>query len=218
MNLSDNQLHLFDEADAEHHHCMTIAGVDEVGRGPLAGPVVAAAVILGAKFTLKGLKDSKQLSHQQRLQLAEQLKGSVLAWATGWCSVAEIDQLNILQASLLAMQRAVARLSPGADFVKVDGNKLPQLPMPAEAIIKGDSKVVAISAASILAKVERDQEMARLALIYPGYGFAEHKGYPTAAHLRAIHTLGVTDIHRRTFKPVRMVLENMQHKQHKGQA
>jgi len=183
-----------------------IAGVDEVGRGPLAGPVVAAAVILHPERSIEGLKDSKKLSHRQRLGLAEQIKQQSVAWATGWSSVEEIDELNILQASLLAMQRAVSRLSPAATQVKVDGNKLPKLNIPAEAIVQGDAKVAAISAASILAKVERDTEMERLDRIYPGYGFAGHKGYPTRQHLAALETHGVTDIHRRSYAPVKQCL------------
>jgi ribonuclease HII len=184
-----------------------IAGVDEVGRGPLAGPVVAAAVILNEEKPVAGLKDSKKLTHQQRLRLAELIKENALSWSTGWCSVEEIDRLNILQASLLAMQRAVERLTIKADFVKVDGNKLPEFTVPAEAIVKGDTKVASISAASIVAKVERDLEMERLDKLYPGYGLAEHKGYPTRKHLTALGILGVTEIHRKSYKPVKRILE-----------
>jgi len=183
-----------------------VAGVDEVGRGPLAGPVVAAAVILDPDKPIAGLQDSKKLSSKQRLHLSEMIKNQALAWATGWCTVAEIDELNILQASLLAMQRAVAELTPVPDFVKVDGNRLPQFDIAGEAIVQGDSKVAAISAASILAKVERDQELERLDKLYPGYGLAGHKGYPTRAHLTALGRLGVTDIHRKSYKPVKELI------------
>lgn len=188
---------------------LRIAGVDEVGRGPLAGPVVAAAVILDPDKPVTGLKDSKKLAHKRRLELTGLIKENALAWSTAWCSVAEIDELNILQASLLAMQRAVEKLTPAADCARVDGNKLPRLGIPAEAIVKGDSKVAAISAASILAKVERDLEMIRLDRIYPGYGLADHKGYPTPQHLQALSHLGPTEIHRKSYKPVRMVLEKL---------
>ena len=202
--MNDSQLNLF---PPNENSFQRVAGVDEVGRGPLAGPVVAAAVILDPARPVAGLKDSKKLSHRQRLQLSGQIKSNALAWATAWCSVEEIDQLNILQASLLAMQRAVEKLSPEPQFVKVDGNKLPELSVPAEAIVKGDSKVAAISAASILAKVERDLEMERLDKVFPGYGLADHKGYPTAKHLEALKALGVTEIHRRSYKPVKCLLD-----------
>ena len=205
ISMNEPQLGLFEQLGAD---CQRVAGVDEVGRGPLAGPVVAAAVILDPQRPVEGLKDSKKLSHEQRLQLQAEIKEKALAWATGWCTVEEIDELNILQASLLAMQRAVEKLAPAAEFAQVDGNKLPNLSIPAEAIVKGDSKVPAISAASILAKVERDLEMARLDQEYPGYGLATHKGYPTAQHLNALRELGVTDIHRRSYKPVRDLLDN----------
>lgn len=223
MNMGEQQLSLFqdDAANASGEEksddlsdslCVKpeaeqkVAGVDEVGRGPLAGPVVAAAVILDPDKPIAGLQDSKKLSSKQRLHLSELIKNQALAWATGWCTVAEIDALNILQASLLAMQRAVAKLTLVPDFVKVDGNKLPQFDIPAEAIVQGDSKVAAISAASILAKVERDQELERLDKLYPGYGLAGHKGYPTRAHLTALSHLGVTDIHRKSYKPVKELI------------
>ncbi len=182
------------------------AGVDEAGRGPLAGPVVAAAVILDPNRPIAGLKDSKQLSASQRESLAEQIREHSLAWAVAWADHEEIDHLNILQASLLAMVRAVAALTPQPLQVVVDGNRCPAVPQPVTAIVKGDTKVPAISAASILAKVERDAAMCRLDILYPGYGFAVHKGYPTAAHLAALDVQGVCAVHRRTFGPVRRTL------------
>ncbi|HID49435.1 MAG TPA: ribonuclease HII [Chromatiales bacterium] len=184
-----------------------VAGVDEVGRGPLAGPVVAAAVILDPDQPLDGLVDSKQLSGSRREELAVRIRESALTWALGRAEVEEIDRINILQASLLAMQRAVAALQPAAEFALVDGNRLPVLACAAEAVIKGDTRVPVISAASILAKVARDREMVRLDAAYPGYGFAKHKGYPTRAHLEVLRREGVCDIHRRSFRPVRRVLE-----------
>ncbi len=199
-----DQLGLFDIEDAVYRFT---AGVDEVGRGPLAGPVVAAAVILDPEKPIKGLKDSKKLSHSQRIRLAEAIKNNAVAWSIARCSVAEIDRINILQASLLAMKRAIETLQPPAEYAFIDGNKLPALSIPAEAIVKGDSKIASISAASILAKLERDQEMVRLDRVYPGYGLAAHKGYPTAQHLEALRSLGVTSIHRRSYKPVKELLE-----------
>lgn len=184
-----------------------VAGVDEVGRGPLAGPVVAAAVILDPDRPVDGLADSKQLSGARREELAARIRDSALAWALGRAEVEEIDRINILQASLLAMQRAVAALQPAAEFALVDGNRLPVLDCAAEAVIQGDSRVAVISAASILAKVARDREMIRLDATYPGYGFAKHKGYPTRAHMQALRRQGVCEIHRRSFRPVRRVLE-----------
>ena len=182
-----------------------VAGVDEVGRGPLAGPVVAAAVILDPAWPIEGLADSKKLSAKRRETLAEVIRERALAWALGRAEVEEIDQLNILQASLLAMQRAVAALQPQAEFALVDGNRCPRLACPAEAVIKGDERVAVISAASIIAKVARDREMIELDQHYPGYGLARHKGYPTKAHLESLRRLGVTDIHRLTFGPVRKI-------------
>jgi ribonuclease HII len=184
-----------------------IAGVDEVGRGPLAGPVVTAAVILDPNNPIAGLADSKALSEQKRERLFDEIKEKALAWAIGRCEVEEIDALNILQATMTAMQRAVAGLSPQPEHALIDGNRCPKLPCSCEFIIKGDSKVAAISAASIIAKVTRDREMVELDRQYPGYGLAGHKGYPTKAHIAALHELGVTPIHRRTFGPVRRVLE-----------
>lgn len=179
------------------------AGVDEVGRGPLAGDVVTAAVILDPKNPIEGLADSKKLSEKKREMLFEIIKEKALAWSVARCSVEEIDQLNILQASLLAMKKAVETLSLQPEHVWVDGNKIPQWHYSAEAVVKGDSRVPAIAAASILAKVTRDREMVEFDKVYPGYGFAGHKGYPTKVHLAALDELGVTPIHRRSYAPVR---------------
>jgi ribonuclease HII len=179
-----------------------VAGVDEAGRGPLAGPVVAAAVILDPERPILGLKDSKQLSAEQRERLAPEIRARCLAWAVAWADHEEIDRLNILQASLLAMARAVAALVLQPQRVLVDGNRCPPVPQPVDAIVKGDSLVPAISAASILAKTERDAAMCRLDALYPGYGFAVHKGYPTAVHLAALERQGACAIHRRSFGPV----------------
>jgi ribonuclease HII len=184
-----------------------IAGVDEVGRGPLAGPVVTAAVILDPNNPIAGLADSKALSEKKRERLFDEIKEKALAWAIGRCEVEEIDELNILQATMRAMQRAVAGLSPQPEHALIDGNRCPQLPCSCEFVIKGDSKVAAISAASIIAKVTRDREMVALDRLYPGYGLAGHKGYPTKSHVAALLELGVTPIHRRSFGPVRRVLE-----------
>lgn len=179
-----------------------IAGVDEAGRGPLAGPVVAAAVILDGRRPIVGLRDSKQLAPEQRSALAAQIRRDALAWAVAWADHEEIDRLNILQASLLAMARAVAALTPAPVKVLVDGNHCPRLPCTVISVVKGDSLVPAISAASILAKVERDAAMERMDLAFPGYGFAVHKGYPTAAHIAALDIHGVSAVHRRSFAPV----------------
>lgn len=183
-----------------------VAGVDEAGRGPLAGPVIAAAVILDPHQPIIGLADSKVLSPARREQLALEIRTKALAWAVGRAEVAEIDELNILQASLLAMRRAVLALHPQPDYAYIDGNQCPILPCPAQPIIRGDATVQAISAASILAKVYRDAEMVTLDASYPGYGLATHKGYPTAAHRAALVRLGVTPIHRRSFAPVKKCL------------
>lgn len=183
-----------------------VAGVDEVGRGPLAGAVVAAAVILDPARPIEGLADSKKLSERRREALAEEIKAKALAWALGRAEVEEIDEINILQASLLAMRRAVLALKPAPEHALIDGNRCPKLPCTAEAIVKGDSKVPAISAASIIAKVARDRELVELDALYPGYGLAQHKGYPSQQHMEALQRLGVTPIHRRTFGPVRRML------------
>lgn len=179
-----------------------IAGVDEAGRGPLAGSVVAAAVILNAANPVMGLDDSKKLTPQKRLRLFHLIRERATAWSIANASVAEIDSLNILQASLLAMKRAVESLTVQPGHVLVDGNKIPHWDYSAEAIVKGDSRVAAIAAASILAKVTRDGEMEQYATQYPGYGFAQHKGYPTRQHREAIKRLGVSPIHRRSYGPV----------------
>lgn len=186
-----------------------LAGVDEVGRGPLAGDVVAAAVILDPLQPIDGLADSKKLTEKKRLVLADEIRAKALAWCVARATVAEIDQLNILHASMLAMQRAVAGLSLAPEYVLVDGNRLPKLQVPGEAVVKGDSRVPCISAASILAKVVRDQEMVELDALYPGYGLAVHKGYPTPLHLEAIERLGVSPIHRRSFAPVKAAIRDL---------
>ena len=183
-----------------------IAGVDEVGRGPLAGPVVTAAVILDPNNPIDGLADSKKLSEKRREQLTEEIKSKAIAWAIGRSEVEEIDKINILQATMQAMQRAVERLTIQADFVLVDGNRSPLFHCPSEAVIKGDSRVAEISAASILAKTTRDKEMVAMDAEFPGYGLAKHKGYPTKLHIAALEELGITEIHRRSFAPVRRLL------------
>jgi len=184
------------------------AGTDEVGRGPLAGEVVAAAVILDPSRPISGLADSKKLSAKQREQCYEQILLQTVACAVGRASVAEIDRLNILHASMLAMQRAVEALATQPEFVFVDGNRCPPWSYQSQAVVKGDSLVPAIAAASILAKVTRDREMALLDAEYPGYGFAQHKGYPTAQHVAALQTLGPCPIHRRSFAPVAALLRD----------
>ena len=183
-----------------------IAGVDEAGRGPLAGPVVAAAVILDELAPIKGLKDSKQLTARARERLYDEIRAKALCCCIAQASVAEIDALNILQATLLAMRRAVEGLRLRPHRVLVDGNQLPLLPMPALAIVKGDAKVKAISAASIIAKVHRDRLCLELHARHPQYGFDGHKGYPTPAHLAALREHGASPEHRRSFAPVRAVL------------
>lgn len=179
-----------------------IAGLDEAGRGPLAGPVMAAAVILDPKRPIEGLKDSKRLSPERRERLALAIEQCALAWAVAEASAAEIDRINILQASLLAMQRAAAALSIAPVRALVDGNHCPRLACVAEAVIRGDASVPVISAASILAKVARDRAMWRLDERFPGYGFARHKGYPTREHLEALRALGPCPEHRRSYRPV----------------
>lgn len=186
-----------------------IAGVDEAGRGPLAGPVIAAAVILDHNCPINGLADSKQLSPKRRTALEKEIKQHSIAWAIGRAEVEEIDRLNILQATLLAMSRAINGLSRKPTRVLVDGPHCPSISCPVEGIIKGDQTVAAISAASILAKVTMDLEMLDKEKDFPGYGFAKHKGYPTAAHIQALEVLGVTPIHRRSFGPVRRVLQDI---------
>ena len=184
-----------------------LAGVDEVGRGPLAGDVLAAAVILDATKPIDGLADSKRLTAIRREQLFEEICAKALSWSIARASVAEIDTINILQASLLAMHRAVEGLHIQPEHVLVDGNKLPRWRYSAEAVVQGDDRVPSIAAASIIAKVTRDRELIAFDAQYPGYGFADHKGYPTPAHMLALQTLGATPIHRRSFAPVRLVIE-----------
>ncbi|MBU1311509.1 MAG: ribonuclease HII [Gammaproteobacteria bacterium] len=184
-----------------------ICGVDEVGRGPLIGAVVTAAVILDPANPISGLNDSKKLSEKRRAELAEQIKSQALCWALGRAEPHEIDQLNILHATMLAMRRAVAALTIKPDWVLVDGNRTTEFGIPATAVVKGDALVPEISAASIIAKVARDAEMQALHQAHPQFGFADHKGYPTAFHLAAIAQHGVLPQHRRSFKPVRLVLE-----------
>ncbi|CAH1582411.1 MULTISPECIES: ribonuclease HII [Vibrio] len=183
-----------------------VAGVDEVGRGPLVGDVVTAAVILDPNNPIEGLNDSKKLSEKKRLALLPEIKEKALAWAVGRCSPEEIDELNILQATMVAMQRAIAGLKVQPDLALIDGNRCPQLPMDSQAVVKGDLRVAEISAASIIAKVVRDQEMEELDKQYPQFGFAKHKGYPTKAHFEAIEEHGVISEHRKSFKPVKKVL------------
>ena len=184
-----------------------ICGVDEVGRGPLIGAVVTAAVILDPTKPINGLTDSKKLSEKRRTELAALIKQQALCWALGRAEPHEIDQLNILHATMLAMRRAVAALAIKPAWVLVDGNRTTDFGVPATAVVKGDALVPEISAASILAKVARDDEMLALHQAHPQFGFADHKGYPTAAHLAAIARHGVLPEHRRSFKPVRLVLE-----------
>ncbi|NIH15641.1 ribonuclease HII [Serratia symbiotica] len=186
---------------------LLIAGVDEVGRGPLVGAVVTAAVILDQAQPIVGLADSKKLSEKRRLALYEEIIAKALSWSQGRAEPEEIDRLNILHATMLAMQRAVAGLSIVPDMVLIDGNRCPTLPMRSQAVVKGDSRVAEISAASILAKVTRDLEMIELDRVFPGYGFAQHKGYPTAFHMEQLAVLGATEHHRRSFAPVRRALE-----------
>ncbi|CAE6913337.1 ribonuclease HII [Vibrio sp. B1FLJ16] len=183
-----------------------IAGADEVGRGPLVGDVVTAAVILDPNNPIEGLNDSKKLSEKKRLALLPEIKEKALAWAVGRCSPQEIDELNILQATMVAMQRAIAGLNVQPELVLIDGNRCPDLPMDAQAVVKGDLRVAEISAASIIAKVVRDNEMEELDKLYPQFGFAKHKGYPTKAHFEAIERHGVIEEHRKSFKPVKKVL------------
>lgn len=184
-----------------------VAGVDEVGRGPLCGAVVTAAVILDPNRPILGLNDSKKLTEARREKLYDEIIEKALSWHIARAEVEEIDELNILHATMLAMQRAVEGLHITPKMAMIDGNRCPKLTMPSEAVVKGDSKVPAIAAASILAKVSRDREMAAFELIYPGYGIGGHKGYPTPVHLEALARLGPTPIHRRSFAPVRQAYE-----------
>ena len=183
-------------------HIKQLAGVDEVGRGPLAGDVVAAAVILPTNHTIQGLADSKALSAHQREALYKEITEQAICLCVARASVAEIDQYNILQSTMMAMRRAVMGLSIQPDYVAVDGNRVPKWEYPSEAVVKGDGRVEVISAASIVAKVVRDREMVEFETMYPGYGFAKNKGYGTAQHMEALKRLGATPIHRRSFAPV----------------
>lgn len=196
----------FEEPDI-HYSGHLLAGVDEAGRGPLAGDVVAAAVILDPQQPIEGLADSKKISEKKREQLFEEIHQKAIAVAVGRASVAEIDELNILWASMLAMKRAVEALVVQPEHVVVDGNRVPKWTYSAQAFIKGDQRTACISAGSIIAKVTRDRDMFALARDYPQYGFEKHKGYPTAAHRAALVEHGVTQYHRTTFGPVRAVLE-----------
>lgn len=183
-----------------------VCGVDEAGRGPLAGSVYAAAVILDPNQPIIGLADSKKLSEKKREYLAQVIQHKALAWAVASSSVQEIDTINILQATMLAMQRAIMALPRLPDLVQVDGNRCPDISLPCEAIIKGDATVPAISAASILAKVARDAALMELDAAYPQYGFAQHKGYPTALHLARLAQHGISDVHRKSYAPVKQYL------------
>jgi len=183
-----------------------VAGVDEVGRGPLAGPVVAAAVILDDLQPIKGLRDSKALGHVTRIRLSAEIRAKALCVCIAQASVEEIDRLNILQATMLAMQRAVQGLRLVPAYVLVDGNRLPKLSMPAEAIVKGDARVTSIAAASIVAKVHRDELLTELHAEHPAYGFAGHKGYATPEHLAALREHGACVVHRRSFAPVAVLV------------
>ena len=192
-----------------------VCGVDEAGRGPLVGAVVAGAVVLDPNNPIEGLKDSKKLTAIRREYLYEQIMEKAKAWGVGEASPAEIDEINILQATMLAMRRAIedltTRLGAWPDKALIDGNRCPELPIAAEAIVKGDAKEPAISAASIVAKVTRDRQMQILHERHPEYGFAQHMGYPTEAHFAALKQFGACDQHRRSFSPVRKVLENQNH-------
>jgi ribonuclease HII len=201
MSKKNDNLSLFDYAGE------LICGVDEAGRGPLAGAVYAAAVILDPDKPIDGLRDSKKLTEARRSELAEQIKANALAWSIAFCTESEIDMLNILQASMLAMRRAVEALNPVPTLALIDGNRCPVMPIRSEAIVKGDDKVAAISAASILAKTARDASLMQLHEQYPHYAFDQHKGYPTALHLERLRLHGVSPVHRKSYAPVRELLE-----------
>lgn len=202
--MSESDLDLFAQEQFSR-----IAGVDEVGRGCLAGPVVAAAVILDPNRPIKGLRDSKKLSAKKRDELAEEIKEKALAWSVAAMGPEVIDKINILQATLEAMKAAVEKLPVEPDFVQVDGNKLPKWKWLSEAVVKGDDKVEWISAASIIAKTTRDAYMCKIAKLYPQYGFEHHVGYGTAEHIKALKAYGPTPIHRKTFAPVREVIDGL---------
>jgi ribonuclease HII len=190
------------------HNPNLVAGVDEAGRGPLAGPVVAAVVILNPDLPISGLADSKILSEKRRVALFHEIRNKAFAWSFASATVFEIDQINIFQASLLAMQRAVKRLNCTPSLILIDGKHCPKLDYPMQAIVRGDATEAAISAASIVAKVMRDRMMLRLDKRYPQYGFAQHKGYPTTLHLASLKRFGPSRIHRRSFSPVAKLLDN----------
>jgi ribonuclease HII len=201
--MSESELHI-------DYDGVLLAGVDEAGRGPLAGPVVAAAVILDVDCQIEGIVDSKKLSEARRETLAMAIQEHALGWSIGQASVEEIDSLNILHATMLAMQRAIEGLQPAAEHALIDGNRCPEgLPCTAQAIVKGDQRVTSIAAASILAKVSRDEEMYSLHQQYPQYGFDKHKGYGTREHLDALREHGPLDVHRRSFAPVKSLLEKV---------
>lgn len=189
----------FYQLKAEEKGFRAVCGIDEAGRGPLAGPVCAAAVILPAGCDIDGMDDSKKLSEAKREALFDIVKGKALSYGIGWASEQEIDEYNILQATFLAMRRAVEAMPAPADYALVDGNRMPPLAIPGETIVKGDSKCACIAAASILAKVSRDRKLCEIDAVYPEYGFAKHKGYGTKAHYEAIKKYGVLPIHRRSF-------------------
>lgn len=202
-----NDSQLADLLDGLNQSSMYMAGVDEAGRGPLAGPVVAAAVILDPENPIEGLADSKKLSAKKRAALELSIKEKSICWALGRAEIDEIEELNILHASMLAMKRAVELLDIIPEMVLIDGNRCPDVKVKSHAIIKGDQRVEAISAASILAKESRDREMIQLDEEFPGYGFSVHKGYPTRAHIQALEDIGVSSVHRRSYGPVRRILE-----------
>ncbi|MCK5092449.1 MAG: ribonuclease HII [Gammaproteobacteria bacterium] len=202
-----NDSQLADLLNTLSQSSMHMAGVDEAGRGPLAGPVVAAAVILDTESPIEGLADSKKLSAKKRAALELLIKERSLSWALGRAEIDEIEELNILHASMLAMKRAVESLDMMPAMVLIDGNRCPDVKMKSRAIIKGDQRVEAISAASILAKESRDREMIQLDEEFPGYGFAVHKGYPTRAHIQALKEIGVSSVHRRSYGPVKRILQ-----------
>lgn len=203
--MNDSQLaELINSLEQDKIH---MAGVDEAGRGPLAGPVVTAAVILDPSYPIDGLADSKKLTARRRAILEQEIKEHSLSWSLGRAEIDEIDELNILHATMLAMKRAVESLDVVPGVVLIDGNRCPDIDIRSQAVIKGDQRVDAISAASILAKESRDREMIKLDEEFPGYGFAIHKGYPTKAHLLALEEIGVSSVHRKSYGPVKRFIE-----------
>ena len=208
MSLSEPEVKTEIEAELISQQLL-YCGVDEAGAGPLCGDVVAAAVILDPEQPIAALNDSKKLSEKKREALFDEIRDKAIAYSVARATVEEIDRINILHARMLAMSRAVADLQPAAEYALIDGNRLPELSIPASAIVKGDALVAAISAASILAKVTRDREMLELDEQYPGYGLAKHKGYPTKDHLAALQALGPCEIYRRSYGPVKKLLENL---------